>query len=226
MVDKAHEKLFEAVVSCELPPGAWLTASEISDFLGVGRTPTMQALLRLEMAGLVRPTKRKGWQITPLTLQNVNDTFETFRWLAPALAIMAARKATDKQINTFRKLNTVENPTKSKRIVMRSNQGAIRYLADICGNPIMAEAARGLAAHFDRIFNFATHQAGAAGIQFLDEEFYLANEATMDAIADRDEKRIQDTSINLIDVTEGRLKRILHATSSVLSAPIGGDRAS
>src|SRR5437879_140022 len=95
MSDKAYEALHGAIVRCELAPGTWMKAADVSELLGVGRTPTIQALLRLEAAGFTRPAKRKGWQVTPVTLQSVHDILEAFRVVAPGMAALVVRNATD-----------------------------------------------------------------------------------------------------------------------------------
>ena len=220
MTETAYDRLFEAIVSCEVPPGAWMKASEFAAFLDLSRTPTAQALLRLEAAGFTRPVKRKGWQITPLTLQRVQDIVETYRLTVPALAILVARNATDEQIDTVRELQYRWLSEESSASLPAFDAAPFRYFASICGNPIMAEMTRGVSAHMERVFNFALRQG------HFNSEMFRLRDAALDAMASRDEKRIRSAMEKLVVMGSVELERILKGASSVRSAQLFLERAS
>lgn len=222
MSDKAFDALYDAIVSCELAPGTWMKASEISEFLEVGRTPTVRALMRLEEAGFTRPAKRKGWQVTPVTLQGVHDIIDVFRVLAPGLAVLIIRNASDHQIDALREMTYRWAPAdpESER-PSDFGFGPIRYYVDICGNPMMAEMARGAAAHHERVVNFGLRHG-----EFIDSRFARWRDIHLDALTNRDEKRARDSMQKLIDVEESELNRILQGTRSIRSIPIRAERAS
>jgi DNA-binding GntR family transcriptional regulator len=222
MSDKAFEALYGAIVRCQLPPGMWLKASEVSELLGVGRTPTIQALQRLEAAGFTRPVKRKGWQVAPLTLQSVHDIFEAFRLTAPGLAMLIVRNASDEQIDTLRELMLAWTPGgTASESEPNFNIEPVRYFIEICGNNVMTEMARGMAAHFERVINFGLRQG-----RFVDAAYYRWSTATIDAIAARDERRARDSTFKLIEASESEINRILQAAHSIRSIPIQLDRVS
>ncbi|MFF4116287.1 GntR family transcriptional regulator [Streptomyces sp. NPDC001714] len=224
MSDKAYETLREAIVSCELAPGTWIKASELSESLGLGRTPTMQALQRLEAAGFARPVKRKGWQVTPMTLQSVQDILEAFELTAPSLVVLIIRNATDEQIATFAELVTTTAPGGRPASELNPDlmkAAPIRYLVQICGNPVMTEMALPLATHVERVFRF-----GLLHDNFLDRAHVRWRSAFFEALAARDEKRAREAVLKVIHVGASELYRILQAAESIRSVPLHIERAS
>jgi DNA-binding GntR family transcriptional regulator len=91
LADEAYAALRDRIVDCRLSPGLRVTERQLAAELGVGLTPVRQALARLDSDGLVRTLPRRGYQITPLTIEAVNDLFQVWRILGPAIAELAAR---------------------------------------------------------------------------------------------------------------------------------------
>jgi DNA-binding GntR family transcriptional regulator len=89
--DEAYAALRERIVDCRLPPGLRVTEKRLAAELGVGLTPVRQALARLDNDGLVRTLPRRGYQITPLTIESVNDLFQVWRILGPAIVELAGQ---------------------------------------------------------------------------------------------------------------------------------------
>ncbi len=50
----AADKIEAAIVSCELPPGAVIVEADLTEWLGLGRTPVREALVSLANANLLR----------------------------------------------------------------------------------------------------------------------------------------------------------------------------
>ncbi|UTW09054.1 GntR family transcriptional regulator [Pseudomonas benzenivorans] len=66
----AHDELEAAIVDCRIAPGSVMTETEISEFLGLGRTPVREALVKLANENLVR-LSRAGVvipELNPLTM--------------------------------------------------------------------------------------------------------------------------------------------------------------
>jgi DNA-binding GntR family transcriptional regulator len=178
----------------------------------------MQALLRLEAEGFVRPAKRKGWQIAALTVQGVNDVLDAYRWTAPSLGVLVARNASDEQIASFGELVRAW-PGDGRRA--RPNFAPIRFFAAICGNPVMADMTRVLSAQVERIFSFITNQR-----QELDEAFFAARDAALEALIARDEEQIPKLMTALVDASEAEINRILQRTKCVQTVPLQIEHAS
>ena len=73
LADEAYAALRDRIVDCRLAPGLRVTEKQLAAELGVGHTPVRQALARLDNDGLVKTLPRRGYQITPLTIESVNE---------------------------------------------------------------------------------------------------------------------------------------------------------
>lgn len=219
---RAYAQLFRAIVRCDLAPGTWMKASEVSELLGVGRAPTIQALTRLEEAGFARPVKRKGWQVTPVTLQGVHDILEAYRLTAPSVVVLVVRNATDEQIATLRELEIDWAPGHPVPGGGPNYDAApFHYFIDICGNPFLKEMMQDLSAHMERIMNFALRQGS-----FVDEAYNRWRDSLFEGMEARNEKAAADAMVQLIDVGESELSRILHGVDSLRSVPLRSERVS
>lgn len=75
MKDEAYETLCNWIITGELKPNTKLKISELSELLGISRTPVREALLRLERDGLVL-TKANSWTIvTPIDLNESDNIY-------------------------------------------------------------------------------------------------------------------------------------------------------
>jgi DNA-binding GntR family transcriptional regulator len=91
LADEAYAALRDRIVDCRLAPGLRVTEKQLAAELGVGHTPVRQALARLDSDGLVRTLPRRGYQITPLTIESVNDLFQVWRILGSSIVELAVR---------------------------------------------------------------------------------------------------------------------------------------
>lgn len=87
---KAYEYLYNAIVTNKLPPGVAIAEQEISNVLGISRTPVREALKQLEAEGLVRHIPLRGTFVEEITTQDLEEIFalrETLEVLALKTAI-------------------------------------------------------------------------------------------------------------------------------------------
>ncbi|MEU3554453.1 GntR family transcriptional regulator [Streptomyces fragilis] len=71
----AHVK--QAVLDRTYEGGSLLTEGELAEAVGVSRTPVREALLRLEVEGLLKLYPKKGALVLPVTAQEIADVVET-----------------------------------------------------------------------------------------------------------------------------------------------------
>ncbi len=86
--DEVYAQLKRDVAEFRLVPGDRFTESEISDRLGVSRTPVRQALFRLQQEGFVEVLFRSGWRVLPFDF----DRFEQLYDLRMVLETTAAHR--------------------------------------------------------------------------------------------------------------------------------------
>ena len=86
--DEVYEQLKGDVGQFNLVPGDRFTENEISERLGVSRTPVRQALFRLQQEGYVEVLFRSGWRVLPFDF----DKFEQLYDLRMVLETAAAHR--------------------------------------------------------------------------------------------------------------------------------------
>ncbi len=86
--EEVYEQLKRDVSDFKLVPGDRFTETEISERLGVSRTPVRQALFRLQQEGFVEVLFRSGWRVLPFDF----DQFEELYDLRMVLETTAAHR--------------------------------------------------------------------------------------------------------------------------------------
>lgn len=71
----AHVK--QGVLERRYEGGTLLTEGELAEAVGVSRTPVREALLRLEVEGLIKLYPKKGALVLPVSAQEIADVVET-----------------------------------------------------------------------------------------------------------------------------------------------------
>ena len=90
--DQAYDRIKHDIISCMLPPGSGISESQLGAQYGFGKAPIRMALQRLAHEGLVRAMPRRGYVVSPVTLQDIQDIFELRLMLEPQAARLAAGK--------------------------------------------------------------------------------------------------------------------------------------
>ena len=95
----AHEILKEKILSKELAPGQRLNLDEIEVQLGISRTPLKEAMVLLEMEGLVKIYPRSGTFITDPSEEEITASFEVRRILEIHVVELATQRASEEDID-------------------------------------------------------------------------------------------------------------------------------
>ena len=74
--DEVYEQLKRDVSDFKLVPGDRFTETEISERLGVSRTPVRQALFRLQHEGFVEVLFRSGWRVLPFDFNQFEELYD------------------------------------------------------------------------------------------------------------------------------------------------------
>ena len=90
--DQAYDRIKHDIIACILPPGSGISESQLGAQYGFGKAPIRMALQRLAHEGLVRAMPRRGYVVSPVTLQDIQDIFELRLMLEPQAARLAAGK--------------------------------------------------------------------------------------------------------------------------------------
>lgn len=74
--DEVYQQLKRDVSDFKLVPGDRFTETEISERLGVSRTPVRQALFRLQQEGFVEVLYRSGWRVLPFDFDKFEQLYD------------------------------------------------------------------------------------------------------------------------------------------------------
>jgi DNA-binding GntR family transcriptional regulator len=91
-VDVAYQKIRRAIIEGTYPAGARLPEEELSDRIGVSRTPIRAALRQLEHQGHVELRPRRGAWVSSWTAEDIAEVYGVRAQLESYGARIAARK--------------------------------------------------------------------------------------------------------------------------------------
>ena len=74
--DEAYAQLKRDIASFKLVPGDRFTETDVSERLGVSRTPVRQALFRLQQEGYVEVLFRSGWRVLPFDFEQFEQLYD------------------------------------------------------------------------------------------------------------------------------------------------------
>ncbi len=102
LTEQAYAALEEQIVTLKIPPGALVSEHELAEQLGLGRTPTREALQRLAREGLVAILPRRGILVTRSDPAKQLLVLEVRREIERLLSRAAAVRATEAQRESLR----------------------------------------------------------------------------------------------------------------------------
>jgi DNA-binding GntR family transcriptional regulator len=97
----AYEQIKIDIVACLLKPGEQITEGELQERYKIGKATLRAALARLSQDGLLRSEPRRGYRITPITLRDVNEIFDTRLVVEPAAMKLGAFAMTEHSLEAL-----------------------------------------------------------------------------------------------------------------------------
>ena len=101
LTDRAYRELEEAIVTLRIPPGTMVSEAQLSQRLGVGRTPVREALQRLAREWLVVIMPRRGIFVSEIDVARQLRLLDARRVLERLLAQSAADRSSKAQRARF-----------------------------------------------------------------------------------------------------------------------------
>jgi len=95
LADVALAELKEAIVSGEIPPGTPIRLQEYVDRLQMSSVPIREALRFLEQKGLIERSPHRGVFVSPMSAQDLDDTYQIRLELESKALRMASEAMTD-----------------------------------------------------------------------------------------------------------------------------------
>jgi len=144
LTQEAYHRLEEIIVTAEFKPGTIVTEKEVSDYLGIGRTPVREAFKKLESTHLVSFLPRKGILIRVVSVDELLMQMEPRSVLEQLRAERAARYATpgerEQLRNLARQYRTITDTWAPAVEALRVDDAFNRLACQCTRNPFLADA--------------------------------------------------------------------------------------
>lgn len=101
---QVFQQLEQAILNGDLAPGTSLTEVKLSGELGVSRTPIREALMQLELEGLVKTTHNKGAVVVGISASDVDDIYIIRTRIEGLAAGRAAQHITEEELEDLREI--------------------------------------------------------------------------------------------------------------------------
>ncbi|NQW50597.1 MAG: GntR family transcriptional regulator [Rhodospirillales bacterium] len=145
--EAAAERLRALIIEGDLPPGAKLNERELSERLGVSRTPLREAFRMLAADGLLVQLPNRGAQVVALSREDARGAFEVMGALEGLAGELAVARVTDADIADFRALQGEMEAAHAGRDLpayYRINRLIHDRLNAIAGNAVLEQTCRTL----------------------------------------------------------------------------------
>jgi DNA-binding GntR family transcriptional regulator len=145
--EAAAERLRTLIIEGELAPGARLNERELSERLGVSRTPLREAFRMLASDGLLLQLPNRGAQVVSLSRDDARHAFEVMASLEGLSGELAVARVTDDDIADLRALQAEMERAHARRDLpsyYRVNRAIHDRINAIAGNPVLTHTFRTL----------------------------------------------------------------------------------
>jgi DNA-binding GntR family transcriptional regulator len=145
--EAAAERLRTLIIEGDLAPGARLNERELSERLGVSRTPLREAFRMLASDGLLVQLPNRGAQVVSLSREDARHAFEVMAALEGLSGELAAAHVADDDIADLRALQTEMEQAHARRDLpsyYRVNRAIHDRINAIAGNPVLTHTFRTL----------------------------------------------------------------------------------
>jgi DNA-binding GntR family transcriptional regulator len=105
---RVYRELKQDIVTCKLAPGLSISELEMCTRYSASRTPVREACRRLTEEFLMQMVPFRGYSITPLTIEEFRHLHELQTVVEPAIAGLAAERATPEQLKEIEGWATYE----------------------------------------------------------------------------------------------------------------------
>lgn len=151
---KVYEALKEAIINMDIyssPEPRWIDEREISEQLGVSRTPVREALAMLAQEGFVTSIPRKGTMVVRKTMREIVEAIQAWAALESMAARLITLNATDDEIAGLRKLfvffDETHKPSQHLTEYSRANIDFHQALIRLSGSKLLVSMTRNLIQH-------------------------------------------------------------------------------
>lgn len=155
-----YKSLKQEIILLEQRPGKVIREKEMMEKFGVSRTPVREALMRLEMDGLVRIIPKVGTIIEDVSFQQLKDVFETRSYLVQLAGKLAATRITKEELLQIRQKIDDMKLTDDTKALMVIDGEIHKIINRSTKNEVLAKMLQSLHEQTTRIWAFSGAKNG------------------------------------------------------------------
>jgi DNA-binding GntR family transcriptional regulator len=106
--EQVYDYLRDEINHRKILPGAFINLNQISEQLGISKTPLRDAIIQLEIEGFVTILPRRGVTVKKLTLDEIKDAYEVVGALEGSVILNNFDKIKSSHIIQMEKLNSAQ----------------------------------------------------------------------------------------------------------------------
>lgn len=161
LAEIAYKKIKEAIVKHEIVPGERLSHKELVLRLRISQTPIREALSRLAQEGFVTRLTNRGYRVSEMTAEEVEELFGLRHALEAYCIDEAIRRITpegvfalEQNVKSYRKAITADGPLLDRYLINKDfhiklariagNQALCRVLDDTCEKLVLKRRIEGV----------------------------------------------------------------------------------
>jgi DNA-binding GntR family transcriptional regulator len=144
IVDRVYAVLQERILDGELEPGSRIHQENVSEELGVSRTPVREALARLAADGLVELLPNRGARVAEVALEDMRTSYEARLAIEPLAARFAAERHDRQDVKRMRAAIAAQRRARSSRGAFAPIRTFHLAVVDAGANPLLSRFAASL----------------------------------------------------------------------------------
>lgn len=218
--DRAYERIKHDIICCLIAPGTEVSEAQLCAQYKLGKAPVRMALSRLAHDGLVRAMPRRGYMVTPVTLQDIHDVFELRLMLEPVAARMAAGRVDAQRLRMLDDIcreGYQTGNTKSTARFLDANKAFHVTIAQAAGNARLAGAIEQLLDEMTRLLHLGL------GSRNRSQEMQHEHRTLVKALSRGDGETSANICREQIEAARSMVLSAILASKSVMNLPITAD---
>ncbi|WP_459614719.1 GntR family transcriptional regulator [Bordetella sp. 2513F-2] len=216
--DDAYLRMRRDILSCRLEPGAFVTEPELMERYDIRKSSCRIALVRLAHEGLVRSRPRKGYQVAPITLRDVEEVFTLRVQLEPLAARLAVGRVDIAELRELEAACRVQHPVmrldEQIDVFMDANKAFHLAISAACGNERLHRTLSALLDEMSRLV------ALGFGVQKTKPEIKHDHNALIEAFAEQDGRRAELIARRHIETFQAMTMEKLYASLAETGAAV------
>jgi len=215
--DQAFETLYRKVVRCEIAPGITVSEAELAKRFDLNRAAARSAVDRLSVMGFLRPVRRRGYVVKPITLRDVNDLFELRTVIEVAANRLAAGRVDEFSLRRLDRVCTAgyrSGDRESEAKFLQANSEFHLTVAMATGNERLVGTLAQILKEMERLFHFGL------SLRNRSDEMQQEHKALIDALASGDADGVERVTREELASSKSMVLDALMSSEALLDVSI------